>query len=132
MGVPAFNASSKPVTRFVAPGPQRRIDEADLARNLGIGICRKHPGSLVIDQMVLETQSARRIIERQQLKAAHSKHRAALERLDHARDRLAARHLIDTHTHTPNGLWPHTLAKIQKKAYSAASLGARIMVARDR
>ena len=109
-GVPALSASTRPVTRLVAPGPERRIGEADAARDLGVGIGREDGGALVVDEMMGETEPARGVVERQELEAAHAEHGSALEGLDHAGERLAPGHLIGAHGSAFPRLPPRTMA----------------------
>ena len=70
--------------------PERGVDQADAAGHLGVGIGGEYAGALVVDQMMAQAEPARRVVERQQLKAAHAEHRAAAQRLDHAGDGLTA------------------------------------------
>ena len=75
-------------------GPQGCIDEADAPRHLGVGVGRERAAALVVDEVVIELQAPRRVIEGEQLEAAHAEHGAGAEGLEHAGHRLAARHLV--------------------------------------
>ena len=56
-------------------GPQGCIDQADAARDLGVGVGREHAAALVVDEVVVELQPPRRVVEGQQLEPAHAEHR---------------------------------------------------------
>ena len=55
---------------------QRGIDQPDPARHLGVGIGRERAAALVVDEVVVELEPPRRVVERQQLEAAHAEHRS--------------------------------------------------------
>ena len=97
IGVPELSASTRPVTRLVAPGPSVASTRPDAAGDLGIGVGREHAGALVVDQVVIEAETARRIVEGKQLEAAHAEHRAGAVRKQHANQRLAAGDLHRAH-----------------------------------
>ena len=75
-------------------GPQGCIHQADAARHLGVGVGGERAAALVVDEVVIELEPPRRIVERQQLEAAHAEHRPGVESLEHAGHGLAARHLV--------------------------------------
>ncbi len=82
-------------------GSERRVDQADAAGDLGIGVGGEDAGALVIDEVVLEAEAAGGVIEGQELEAAHAEHRAAVEGEDHPRQGFAARHLVVAHHASP-------------------------------
>ncbi len=71
------------------PRPQRGIHQPDTVRDLGIGIRREHRTAFIIDQVVVQPQPPRRIIERQQLEPAHTEHRTGIMGQQHAGDGFA-------------------------------------------
>jgi hypothetical protein len=81
-------------------GPERRVGEAHAPRHLGVGIGREHAGALVVNEVVRQPEPAGRVVEGQELEAAHPKHRAAPKGPDHAGERFAPGHLIRRHGRT--------------------------------
>ena len=57
-------------------GAQRGIDQPDAARHLGVGVGRERAAALVVDEVVVELQPPRRVVERQQLEPTHAEHRS--------------------------------------------------------
>jgi hypothetical protein len=91
---------------------ERCVAQADAAGDLGVGVGDEDRGALVVDQMVRQAEAAGGVVERQKLEAAHAEHRAALERLDHAGEGLAAGHLIG-----------HVRRSIMRRAAAAIARG---------
>ena len=56
-------------------GAQGAVADAGAVRNSGIGIGRKGATALVIDQEMPQAEAGERVVERQELKAAHAEHR---------------------------------------------------------
>src|SRR5215472_7821532 len=75
-------------------GAQRRIDQPDAPRHLGVGIRREGTAALVVDEVVIERQPPRRVVDGQQLEPTHAEHWTGVEGLEHAGHRLAARNLV--------------------------------------
>ncbi len=75
-------------------GPERGIDQPDPAGDLGVGVGREGAAALVVDEVVVELQAPCRVIEREQLEAAHAEHRPGVEGLERAGHRLAAGDLV--------------------------------------
>ena len=96
--------------------PERGIRQADAAGHFRVGVGDEHGGALVVDQMVRQAEPAGGVVERQQLKTAHAEHGAAIERLDHAGERLAAGHFVG---HRPT--IPRTAATIAGAVTRTAS-----------
>jgi len=72
--------------------PERAVAHAGAARDPRIGVRREGAGALVVDQMMAQPELTDRIVERQQLKAAHSEHRADARQSHHLGERAAAAH----------------------------------------
>jgi hypothetical protein len=63
---------------------ERGVHQADAAGDLGVGVGGEHAGALVVDQVVVQSQPPRGIVEGEQLEAAHSEHRPGAVREQHA------------------------------------------------
>ena len=87
-GIERFHQPRDEVRR---PRAERRIHHAGAVRHPRPGIGGEGAAAFVVDQVVLEAEGAHRLVEGQQLEAAHAEHRAHLVRLEHARQRLPAR-----------------------------------------
>ncbi|MCY1516705.1 hypothetical protein D9M68_513530 [compost metagenome] len=81
----------KPCHQVGRARSQRGVAHARTAADLGVGIGGEDRAALVVDEVVVQLQAARGVIERQQLEAAHAEHQADFMRGKHARDGFAAR-----------------------------------------
>src|SRR5207248_2301917 len=73
-------------------GAQGAVADAGAVRNSGIGIGRKGATALVIDQEMPQAEAGERVVERQELKAAHAEHRPGAREAQHLGERAAAIH----------------------------------------
>src|SRR5262249_16338790 len=73
-------------------GTQRAVAYAGPVGDPRIGVRRKRAAALVVDQIMLEAERAQRVVERQQLEAAHAEHRADAVQLQHLGERAPAGH----------------------------------------
>ena len=89
---PAVEALDKAGHEIGGTGSERPVANAGAVRDPGKGIGGKGAAALVIDQVVPHAELRERVVERQQLKAAHPEHRPDLGEAQHLGECAAAVH----------------------------------------
>ena len=69
---------------------ERRVAHAGTIGDARIGVRGEGAAALVVDQVVAQAERAHRLVERQQLEAAHAEHRTDARQLQHLGERLPA------------------------------------------
>jgi hypothetical protein len=72
------------------PRSERRIHDARAVGHARPGVRGEGAAAFIIDQVMLQAEGAHRLVEGQELEAAHAEHRADMMGLQHASERLAA------------------------------------------
>ena len=78
IGMPAFLASTRAVTRLVAPGPSVAVADSHPAGHARIAVGHERAAALVVHEVVLEPRVVDRRVERQQLESPHPEDRPGL------------------------------------------------------